>query len=264
MTFGTLIDPAYENVITHRYVLDMDDAKPVFVAIQQWIEKAKSYYTPETEASEYSKIVQDHAIAYKHLAFFESNSSNQAKMHKRRVDLLEELNELLNKVFYMNIVREILYELGSAYSNILDIKLDALDEAVKSNTPNPHALKKINDLCTKCRNYFAEFISTYYVARTEILRTDLNVDELISIAFAYFQMARIWYKYITPDKTLQTVYASNCLENYQKFIALCGQHKEVGDKMKAEVSVSKEMVMLLPLKIQRLKEMSTPLPAITA
>lgn len=234
----------------------MDDAKPVFLSTIKWIEKAKSYYRIDSEATEYSKIVQDHALVYKHLAFFESDPSNQAKMHKRRIDLLEGLLEQLNKVFYMNIVRELLYELGSAYSNILDIKLDLFEQSQKEpNTViNPNALKKINDLITKSRNNFTEFISTYYQAKTEELKSDLTVDELIPIAFSYFQVARISYKFITPDKHLQYKNLSTCLENYRKFVALCSQKKEVGEKMKGEVGVSKEMIQLLPLKLQRLKE----------
>lgn len=249
----------------------MDDARPVFLTTQKWIEKAKSYYTAETEATEYSKIIQDHALAYKHLAFFESDPSNQAKMHKRRIDLLEDLLKILNKVFYMNIVREILYELGTAYSNILDIKLEAFEESQRfqtsaDGTVNPQTLKKINDLITKSRNNFNEFIATYYQGKTENFKPDLSVDELIPIAFAYFQVARISYKFHTPDKQLQFNNLSTCLEKYQKFIALCDTHKEIGEKMKAEAGVSKEMAQLLPLKLLRIRDSigsSGSIPAIS-
>lgn len=257
LTFGDAIDSAYESVVTDRFLLDMDDAKPVFLRLQKWIEKALTYYTAENEASEHSKVVQDHANAYKLLAFFESDPSNQAKMHKRRIDLLESLLELLNKVFYMNIVREALYELGTAYSNILDIKLDLMNQ---SNEPNPHSLKKINDLCTKTRSNFQEYIATYYVAKTETIKPDLDADELIPIAFAHFQVARIYYKYATPDRALQASHIANCMEYYRKFVEMSVKHKEVGDKLKAEVGVSKEMLQLLPLKLQKIRETSTHLP----
>lgn len=267
LTFGPQIDSAYENVITDRYLLDIDDARPVFLTTQKWVEKAKSYYTSETEATEYSKIVQDHALAYKHLAFFESDPSNQAKMHKRRADLLENLLELLNRIFYKNIVQEVLYELGSAYSNILDIKLEIfeLNQKQSDGIVNPQALKKINELISKSRNSFIEFISTYYQPRTETFKPDLTIDELVPIAFAHFQVARISYKFITPDKQLQLENLNICLENYKKFIALCDNNKEVGEKMKGEAGVSKEMVLLLPIKLQRLREsIEATIPAIAS
>lgn len=255
LSFGSKIEEAYENVVTDRYLLDMDDAKPVFLNILKWIEKAKSYYTADTEASEYSKIIQDQATAYKHLSFFESDPTNQAKMHKRRIDLLEDLLKLLNKVFYMNIVREVLYELGMAYTNILDIKLEAfeLGQKMPNCVVNPFALKKINDLITKSCKNFNEFIATYFQAKTQVLKPDLSVDELTTIAFSYFQMARVTYKFITPDKVLQYENLSICLENYKKFVELCAKNDEIGDKMKAEVGVSKEMIQLLPLKLNLLK-----------
>lgn len=256
LKFGAKIDSAYENVITDRYLLDMDDAKPVFLKTIDWIEKAIKFYTADTEASEYCKIVQDHTNAWTHLAFFESDPSNQAKMHKRRADLLEDLLKQLNRVFYMNVVREILYELGTAYSNILDIKLEAFEQSQKAvdSAPNPNALKKINDLITKSRDNFKDFISTYFQAgKTEELKADLTTEELVPIAFSYFQIARISYKFITPDKQMQYKNLSDCLDSYRKFVALCAKNKEIGEKMKAEAGVSKEMMSLLPIKLERLK-----------
>ena len=66
-------------------------------------------------------------------------------MHKHRIDLLEDLAQLSNKVFYMNIVREVLYELGMAYTNILDIKLEAFEQGQKmpNCVVNPFAFNKI-------------------------------------------------------------------------------------------------------------------------
>lgn len=254
--FGSRIEEAYENIITDRYLLDIDDARPVFLNIQKWIDKSKSYYTAETEATEYSKIIQDHAAAYKHLVFFEHDPSNQSKMHKRRIVLLEDLLSILNKVFYMNLVREILYELGSAYSDILDIKLDSFEHHQKKSdgVVNPQSLKKINDLITRSRSNFIEFIGTYCQGKSDTLKADLTVEDLIPIAFSHFQVARISYKFVTPDTRLQIENIGTCLANYRKFIALCEKHEEVGDRMKGELGVSKEMAQLLPLKLSRLNE----------
>lgn len=253
LLFGAKIDVAYENIITDRYLLDMDDVKPVFLNAIKWVEKAKAYYTADLEATEYSKIVQDQALTYKHLAFFESDPSNQAKLHKRRIHLLEDLLKLLNKVFYMNIVREVLYELGTAYTNILDIKLEAFELNQKSENPilDPTALEKINELITKSRNNFIEFISTYRMANSLELMPNISTEEMIPISFSHFQIARISYKFITPDKQLQYKNLSICLENYKMFVALCAANGEIEEKMKAEVGVSKEMIQLLSLKLER-------------
>lgn len=253
LTFQPLIDTFHEKDITDRYLLDMDDARPVFLATQKWIEAAKEYYTAENEASEYAKIVQDHALIYKNLAFYESVPGNQAKMHKRRADQLEGLLELLNQTYYLAICREILYELGLTYSNMLDIKLDALEAAMKITVPNPHALNKVNELCMKCIKKFHGFIESYCVEHTDKLKPELSHEEIVPIAYAYFQIGRLWYKMITPDKKLQISHLSQSLQNYQRFVTICEEHKKVGEEVQGEVGVSKEMVSLLPLKIQKLK-----------
>lgn len=253
LTFTPLIDTSHENDITNRYLLDMDDARPVFIATQKWIELAKEYYTAATEATEYAKIVQDNALLYKNLTFFESDASNQAKMHKRRADLLEGLQQLLNPTYYLSVQREVLYELGLTYSTMLDIKLDALDAQMKTAPPNPHALKKVNDLSKKSIQKFASYIETYCVENTESLKPDLTHEEIVPVAYAHFQVGRLWYKLITPDKNAQIVHLNESLKNYRRFVDVCEEHEKVGDEMKGEVGVSKEMVSLLPMKIQKLK-----------
>lgn len=253
LTFSSLIDTPLANCITNRYLLDIDDARPVFIASQKWLDSAKEYYTSESEASEYAKIVQDNALLYKNLTFFESDAGNQAKMHKRRSDLLEGLLQLLNPTFYLAICREVYYELGLTYSNMLDIKLDALEASMKIAPPNPHALKKVNDLSKKSIAKFQTYIDTYCEKDSTKLKADLTHEDIVPIAYAYFQIGRLWYKLITPDKRMQIVNLSGSLKNYQQFVNICEEHTKVGDEMKGETGVSKEMISLLPLKINKLE-----------
>ena len=95
----------YERQMASEFCLTFDDAKAAFLGAQAWLNKAKVYYTLESEASQYARIVQDFAQLYKHLAFFEEDPSTQAKLHKRRSDQLEGCLSQLNPNFYMNITR---------------------------------------------------------------------------------------------------------------------------------------------------------------
>jgi hypothetical protein len=96
---------SHERQVTDQFVLTFEDAKCVFLTAQSYLNEAKEYYSLENEASQYARIIQDYASLYKQLAFFEDNSSTQAKLHKRRADLLEAVKNELNPVFYMNICR---------------------------------------------------------------------------------------------------------------------------------------------------------------
>ena len=115
--------------------------------------------------------------------------SNQSKLHKRRADLLVDLVNNLNPKFYLNICREVFYELGLIYSVMLDIKMDQLGNN-SSNMPSPHALSKINSLCNKSIFRFKEFLESY---KDKI--ANLDSDELQPVLFCYFHIGRKYYYY---------------------------------------------------------------------
>lgn len=98
----------YEREVADSFVLALEDAKIVFLSAQSYLNKAKEYYNLANEASQYARIVQDHALLFKHLAFFEDDASTQAKLQKRRIDLLEAVQAELNPTYYMNICRQVL------------------------------------------------------------------------------------------------------------------------------------------------------------
>lgn len=108
---------------------------------------------------------------------------NQAKLHKRRADLLTSLDNL-NPKFYLNICREVWYELGLTFSVMLDIKMDQLGNSA-SKVPSPHALSKINTLCNKSIFRFKEFLESY---KDKI--ANLDTDELQPVLFCYFHIGR--------------------------------------------------------------------------
>ncbi|XP_062533453.1 KIF-binding protein-like [Armigeres subalbatus] len=244
----------YEDQITDEFCLTLEDAKLVLLNGLSWLNKAKEYYTKETEASQYAKIMQDIASLYKHLAFFDDNDDNQCKLYKRCVDQLEELDEVLNATYYQTICREIWYELGLTYSKMLDLKLSKLEALTANERPSPHALNKINKLCEKSIAKFQKFLESYKVP-LDTLEIPEGIDEaeLQPVFFAFFHIGRLYYKVITPDKKMQLANVQNSFRYYHHFVKNCEQVESVGAHFKAEMGVCKEMNALLPLKIKKLK-----------
>jgi KIF-binding protein len=240
----------YENVITDDFVLTFEDAKEVFLTAQSYLNDAKSYYSLENEASQHARIVQDHATLYKRLAFFEEDAPTQAKLHKRRADQLENLLEKLNPTYYLNICRELLFELGLTYSDILDIKCDIL----KFSDVQPNMLSKINLLCHKAIKKFLEFENTYRNKDTKEIPANTEVDELQLIACANFNLGRLHYKFITPDKKMQLENVTKSYEHYKIFIDYCEKNPPIAASMKGELGVTKNMCDLLPIKIRKLTD----------
>uniref|UniRef100_A0A1Q3FAB0 KIF-binding protein n=1 Tax=Culex tarsalis TaxID=7177 RepID=A0A1Q3FAB0_CULTA len=243
---------AYEDQITDEFCLTLEDAKLVMLNGLSWLGKAKDYYTKETEASQYAKIVQDVASLYKHLAFFDDNEDNQCKLYKRSVDQLEDLDDVLNSMYYQTICREVWYELGLTYGKMLDVKLSKLETVER---PTPHALNKINHLCEKSIAKFQKFIESYKIPldTLEIPASPvIDAAELQPILFAYFHIGRLYYKVITPDKRLQLNNVQNSFRYYHHFVKQCEQNEAVAAHLGAEIGVCKEMTQLLPLKIKKL------------
>lgn len=251
--FTTLDLSLYERQITDEFVLTFEDAKEVFLTAQNWLNVAKEYYRIDNEASEYSKIVQDFASLFKYLAFFEDDLCNQAKLQKRRADQLETLVGALNPTYYLNVCREVWYELGLVYSVMLDIKLDLLGNQTMHSRPSPHALNKINSLCKKSIEKFKQFLDSYK-DKDGLIPDNIEEDELQPILFSYFHIARLYYKFMTPDKHLTLDNISNSLKYYQTFVKKCDEHENLAALMKGELGVCREMTQLLPLKIGKLTE----------
>lgn len=121
--FHTLDLKEYEKQITDQYILDLSDAKKVYVCIQNWLKEAQNYYTLETMASDYIEIVQDQSQMYERLLFFDENQENQAKYIKRSADLLEAVLKEINPNYYKQYCRQMWLKLGQLYADMLEIKV---------------------------------------------------------------------------------------------------------------------------------------------
>ena len=142
--------------------------------------------------------------------------SSQSKIHKRRADLLEDLIKSLNPQYYLNICREVWYELGLTYSVMLDIKMDLMGSTMHVH-PSPHALSKINSLCHKSIQCFKNFMDSYKN------KDNIDTDEMQPILFCYFHIGRLYYKIQTPDRQIQLENVTNSFNHYQLFVKGCGK-----------------------------------------
>lgn len=249
-TFQGLELDTFEKRISCDYCLTFDDAKDIYHLVIKWLDLAKEYYKPDTEASEYAKIIKDYAELYEYMAFFEEDPINQAKMHKRRAKYYEELIELLNPTYYLGICRACWYGAGLAYTAILDIKLDCF----KANaTPNPQELHKINLACQLAIKNFMDYVNSY-CDKDNQLKMNINVEEQRTLLYVYFHLGRLHYKLITPEAKLQLENLTNSLKYYRMFTDQCEKQKEAAKTLQAEIGVCREMVNLLPMKMQNVRK----------
>ncbi|XP_051162908.1 KIF-binding protein [Leptopilina boulardi] len=239
------------NEITDNYLLDFSDAKLIFFKINEWIDSAKQYYSLENHASDYVQLIQDQSQAYKDLAFFHNDEGQQAKMHKRRIDMLEDVLKELHETYYQSSCRQIWMELGETYSEILDIKLDRLQAT--DERPTANMLKKINNLTASAIKNFEKFIDSLKSSKIFIENNKFPDEMIRPVLSAYFHCGRLYNKFITPDKQQQLENVQKSYSAYSFLVNYCERDSNAKDLMAVELSVCKDFVKLLPLKISKLK-----------
>ncbi|CAG9865475.1 unnamed protein product [Phyllotreta striolata] len=241
----------YENQITDQFILTLPDAKKVFLNAQQWSQKAQEYYTLETLASDFIQIMLDQTQLYLNLVFFEDDPETQAKLHKRRIKLLEHVLNSINPQYYLNYCRQIWFELATTYSDISDIKSDVLKET--EGRPAPHSLVKINNLIENGILHYSNFIDSFEDKLTKKLPDKIEEDLEKPFLRAAFHRAALYGRYISLDKQVKLKNTELSLENYKFVYDYCERNSKAKDLMPMEYGICKEMVLLLPIKILKLK-----------
>ena len=187
-----------EAAVPCELIESFDGAKPIFAFCQKQIEAAKEYYTLDSFASDNVTITQDHSKLYKLVAFFESANDLKCRMHKRRVDMLSALLQQLNRQHFLNVCRQLMFELGETQGEMADLKI-----VNASEEPSPHAVGKINKLLLSAVKYFEDFVQSFVEHGSEDLPDPICEDYLRPILSAKLHVARLHSKVISPDPPVQ-------------------------------------------------------------
>ena len=89
---------------------------------------------------------------FRYLAFFDNNFENRTKMHKRRIDMLNQILIELNPKHFLQICRQLTFEIAETYT-----EMTALKKAIIEEDPSKfstHSVKKINFLILQGKTLF--------------------------------------------------------------------------------------------------------------
>ncbi|XP_020283575.1 KIF1-binding protein homolog [Pseudomyrmex gracilis] len=244
----------FTNEITDKYLLDFADAKPVFLNVRKWLDKAMTYYTFENHASDYACIAQDVSQAYKYLAFYEMNEDRQAKMHKRRIDCLEKVIQGLSPRFYRTICREIWIELAEIYSEILDIKIDRLQAS--DEKPTVQMVAKIERLARSSIKHYQSHLNSLETNKSDDGVESFSDEHLHQALHSHFQIGRLYNKIITSDVDKRIENMLKSIDAHSFVVNYYDEHPDKQEELKKYefIGLSREFVKLLPLTVDRLKQ----------
>ncbi|XP_037575972.1 LOW QUALITY PROTEIN: KIF-binding protein-like [Dermacentor silvarum] len=242
-----------EESITDKLVTDFEGARPVFLKSQKWLEDAKQYYTLKDHATDYIEIVQEMSKLYRELAAFEPAPDRKCKMHKRRIDMHEEVLKEVNPRYYLGVCRQIMFELGEVYSEMMSLKLAVLPSAVNPQSP---AVKKVNSIIDKAIRHYLSFLDTVKDPNgkyPEKLPEDLARPVLV----AHFYIGRLYSSIIAQEPREQFENFEKTKEHYEFVNDYCKRVPEHEHLMKDELQIMAELLKLIPGKLQQM--MSTTL-----
>ncbi|KAL3872895.1 hypothetical protein ACJMK2_036075 [Sinanodonta woodiana] len=241
----------FEEMVTDMYVKDFAEAREVFLRIQKWINVAKDFYKIESYCNDYVEIIQDHSAAFKNLAFFELRIDRQCKMHKRRIQMLSAVLKQLNPQFYLLICRQLMFELADTYSAMLDLKLAAMEQ--EGSTLTSHAVAKINLLTKESIEKYQEYLTSLKGGKPDYPDEFSDMDIRPALV-AMFCIGRLFSKYIISDVDVRIANMMKSNEAYKFVVDYCERHPSAVEKVKAELEICKEMVLLMPIKMEKLRQ----------
>lgn len=249
--FFNLEVTAIENQITDKPLLDFDDARKVFLAGQKWITSAKEFYCLDGHCTDHVEVIQDHSHLYRALAFFEQDLERQCKMHKRRVDMLQDILKQISPQFYLMIYRQVQFELGETFSEMLDNKLAMLE--MSEQPPTQHAVRKINSLCLQSIEQFQNYVTTLNDSKTKAPPEKYSEEDERPVLVAHFRMGRLYSKILVFDAHSKVQNIKKSADEFKFLVDYCEKNPSARNKVATELELCKEMIVLLPAKMDKIR-----------
>ncbi|KAM3913302.1 KIF-binding protein [Leptodactylus fuscus] len=240
---------AVEEKVECLLTLDFKEAREVFLVGQNYINEAKEYFQLDGHVTDHIEVIQDHSALFKVLAFFEEDYERRCRMHKRRIDMLEPLCKELNPQYYLLVCRQLQFELADTYYEMMDLKVaigNKLDEM------DSHTVKKINSLAQSAIKFYEMFLDSLRNPDKKFPEK-LEDDVLRPALVAKFHIARLYGKLITTDAKKQLENMQKSLNYYTFLVDYCADHEEAIKSVETELELTKEMVALLPARMERLR-----------
>lgn len=244
---------ATENQITSNIVRTFSEAREVFLKGQYALNEAKKFYALNDYCSDFIDITRDISRLFKLVAFFESDIDRICKMHKRRIDLLSGILKKLNQDIYLMYCRQLLFEIAETFNEMMDLKTEKLEDS-GTDVPNLHQTTKINFLIRNSIENFRKFLETFRDKDAKFPQK-FDTDFVRSVLVAHFYIGRLYGKFLTADPKKKLENLTKSLDEYRFVVIYCENFDpESMNAVKSEYEVSKDMVHLLPVKMDRLKE----------
>ena len=235
----------FEEEIRCELVEDYNNAKQVFLFGQKHIDHCKIYFTLDDLASEHASVIQDYSQLFKLLSCFEPDLSMKCRMHKRRIDILTEIVSEFNPQHFLSLIRQLNYEIGETYRDMMDLKIVISTEG--DILPTANGVKKINTLADNSIKHFQKFVDSFQDA--------IDPPNTRSYLTALLNIGRLHSKkiFLTSSEEIECIKKSlKVYETIVEYKTKLGE-EEIKRVFDEEMKICEEMTLLLPMKLNKLQ-----------
>jgi hypothetical protein len=253
--FHGLVPPPTIKLPELRPLHSLAEAQEYYESALNWFSSALEYYELDGFVTEHVSILQDICSLHQIVAYFESNPRAKIEYHKRRLKLLSPLLKELNPQYFLFTIQQILFTCGEICEQILNIQLTFknLDTSDSNSSQIKEWAKKCNKTATQSISYFQKFLQT--LVSKDPKKSEVIEDHYVESFFhAHLSLARLYQKFVVEDAKSQAANLIKALNEYKLIDEYAKKYKP--KTLQVEIELSKQMLKLLPEKIDLLLKSS--------
>lgn len=243
--FKSLPLPASPNC---PLAVNYEQARDLFKLGTEWFQKSARLYVLDGYVSDHIPIIQDLSLFYKLLAVFDPDPSNQTKMHKRRIDLLQPVLKDLSVASYQELFQQLSDEIATTYGEMVDLKIAQHAHRASSDPEKRKAQVKINELSLKSIQFYNIWLQSWSKDGSELKELDPYYHRWYLSAM--FKIARCYSKIYHDDPKVMNHFIKLSFDAYNKLL-MKAKEWNAEHCMEKELELCREMVQLLPYKMDR-------------
>ncbi len=247
--------------LTPDKIVDFDSAREVFKAALGYFNKALEYHVLEGFVTAHVDLQLHVSKLYYYLSAFETDSKRALAMHLRRVQPIEHLIDELSNNAYSNSVAEVAFECGMAYKDIIELKIARMEQRRADDGDHLVKLLSYNAAGIKC---IKRFLDSFKGSDGKAV-TSVPPEHAPGYLDAMFCIARIHTRtsdglFSVGNLSKKIDYLSAGYKGYVDCVSFLtvqlketeGQEGFDASLFQDELTICKEMVQLLPMKIETL------------
>jgi hypothetical protein len=233
-----------------------EEARELFLKGNNYFMQATKHYLLDGYVSDHVKIVQDISQLYKHLSTYEPDLTRAIKFHKKRAGVIEPLVNELSPKHFLELYQQLTDETARIHQDIMETKLLTIAELPW----NPKRVK--GQLAANASGFLA---IRYFDMWLKSFGPDFaSMPKVIDAAYhqaflgTVFTKARVWGKIFTLAVPELVVNLKQSLHCYMELERLHRTWEVAPDLFEQELVICREMIELLPSKINKIHSSGIP------